>query len=520
MIHSPFIQTAISAHPPWRLNMRWSAAFFLTLLALAGSPMAPALNLEVPDRHAGFGSPDLPEMGASADGVMTPISEQRLGQTFMRSVRKAMKILDDPLVNDYIQSLGKRLVASAKGGGMPFSFFVVDDPQMNAFAGPSGYIGVFSGLILSAESESELAAVLAHEIAHVTQRHLLRTIEDQQKLMGPATALLIVAAILGAQVSADAGLAAAVGAQAAMAQHQINFTRDNEKEADRIGITSLAAAGFEPHAMPAFFERISKATRIYETNAPEFLRTHPVESNRIAEGLSRADQYGYRQRSDDLRYYLVRASLREQILGSPAKAVEYFTQTLAEERHRNEEADRYGLALALMHGNKLEPARQESKRLLGRRPNEVAYILLDAQIDQRSGLAPEALRKLTEALRMQPSSYPLLMGQAEVAMAAGQPKLASQALSQAARQRPEDARIQQMLSDAYLKQGNAYGVHRHLAERHYLEGQLETAVRQLEVGLRQSGLSYQEIAQLEQRHKELKAELDELKKAEQPFGRR
>lgn len=485
-----------------------------------GIPSVPALNLEVPDRHIGFGGPELPDMGASADGIMTPISEQRLGQSFMRSVRNSMKVLDDPLVNDYLQSLGKRLVASAKGGGRPFSFFVIDDRRMNAFAGPGGYIGVFSGLILSADSESELAAVLAHEIAHVTQRHLLRSIEDQQKLMAPATALLIAAAILGAQISPDAGLAAAVGAQAALAQHQINFTRDNEKEADRIGITSLAAAGFEPHAMPAFFERISKATRIYETSAPEFLRTHPVESNRIAEALSRADLYGYRQRSDDLRYYLVRASLREQILGSPAKAVEYFTQTLAEERHRNEEADRYGLALALTHGRQLEPAREEAKRLLGKRPTEVAYVLLDAEIDQRGGRAPEALRKLTEALRMQPSSYPLLMGQAEAAMAAGQPRVAIQALSQAARQRPEDSRIQQMLSDAYLKQGNAYGVHRHLAERHYLEGQLESAVRQLEVGLRQSGLSFQETAQLEQRHKEVKAELEELKKANQPFGRR
>ncbi len=496
----------------------WRAV--LLLLAMTLVPPAGALNLEVPDRHTSVGGPELPDLGASADGVMTPVSEQRLGQAFMRSVRKSMKILDDPLVNDYLQSLGKRLVVSAKGGATPFTFFVIDDSRINAFAGPGGYVGVFSGLILTAEDESELAAVLAHEIAHVTQRHLLRSVEDQQKLLGPAAILLIAAAILGAQVSPDAGNAAAMGAQAALAQHQINFTRDNEKEADRIGISSLAGAGFEPHAMPVFFERISKATRIYDTSAPEFLRTHPVESNRIAESLGRADRFGYRQRADDLRYYLVRASLRERTLGSSAKAVEHFSQTLAEERNRNDEAEHYGLALALLHGGKLEPAREEAKRLLAKRPNEVAYVLLDVEIDQRAGRPAEALRKLGEALRMQPSSYPLLMEQADAALAAGQPKVAIQALTQAARQRPEDSRIQQLLSDAYRKQGNAYGVNRYLAEHHYLEGQLEPAIRQLEVGLRQPGLSFQETTQLEQRLKEIKAELEEIKKAEGPFGRR
>lgn len=505
---SPHAHTRPTRAPTGRrlTGKGWALPFALAIFACTIAAPTRALNLE------------LPEMGASADSVMTPMSEQRLGQAFMRSVRKSMKVLDDPLVTDYIQSLGKRLVVGAKGGGTPYYFFVLDDPGMNAFAGPAGYIGVFSGLIVSAESESELAAVIAHEIAHVTQRHLMRSVEDQQKLMGPATALLIAAAILGAQVSPDAGIAAALGAQAALAQHQINFTRENEQEADRIGIGSLAAADFEPHAMPAFFERISKASRIYETGAPEFLRTHPVTSNRIAEALNRADRYGYRQRPDDLRYHLVRAWLRERSLGSPEKAAEYFRATLADDRHSNEEADRYGYALALMRGGKTGPARDEAKRLLQQKPTEAAYVLLDAQIDQRTGKAPEALRKLTDALRGQPSSYPLLMGQAEAAMAASQPQQAINALNQAARLRPDDSRIQQLLSDAHRRAGGTFGFHRHLAEHHYLNGELEPAIRQIEVALRQPDLNFHETAQLDERLKELKTELEALKKANRPFG--
>jgi predicted Zn-dependent protease len=462
----------------------------------------------------------LPDMGASSDAVMTPISEQRLGKAFIRSVRQSMRVLDEPLVTDYIQNLGRQLAAGTEGAGLSFTFFVVDDPLVNAFAGPGGYIGVYSGLILTAESESELAAVLAHEIAHVTQRHLMRSVEDQRLAWGPAAALLIAAAILGSQVSPDAGLAAALGAQAAVVQHQINFTRENEQEADRIGIAALAAAGYEPHAMPAFFERLSKSSRVYENNAPEFLRTHPVTTNRIADSLNRADRVGYRQRKDSLRYHLVRAYLREQSLRPPARAVEHFTGTLSEQRHTSEDGERYGLALALTHDGRFDKAREQAQLLLRSKPNEPAYVLLDAEIDLRSGRAADALRKLTPALRLQPSSYPLLMGQAEAAMAAGQPGEAITALDKAARQRPDDSHIQRLLSDAYGKRGDRFGAHRHLAEHLYLSGQLEPTIRQLEIALRQPDLSFYQSAELEARLSEVKAEFDALKKSDKSAGRR
>ncbi|MCG6862852.1 MAG: M48 family metalloprotease, partial [Chromatiaceae bacterium] len=169
---------------------------------------------------------DLPDFGSSADLVMSSAEERRLGKEFMKSVREALPIIDDPVVTDYLESVGNRLVAASGAGAGRYDFFFVDHPTINAFAGPDGHIGVFSGLVLTSESESELAAVLAHEIAHVTQRHLMRTFEDQKRLSIPATAAIIAAAILGAQVNADLGMAALAGVQAASAQRQINFTRE------------------------------------------------------------------------------------------------------------------------------------------------------------------------------------------------------------------------------------------------------------------------------------------------------
>jgi beta-barrel assembly-enhancing protease len=441
----------------------------------------------------------LPDMGSSAESFMTSGAEQRLGKAFMRSVRESLPVLDDPMITSYIEGLGRSLTAADRNATGTFTFFVINQPVVNAFAGPGGYIGVYSGLITAAETESELAAVVAHEIAHVTQDHLLRGIEDQSKLGVPAIALMVAAAILGAQVSPDAGVAAIAGIQAAVIQRQINFTRDNEKEADNLGITTLAQAGFDPYAMAGFFERLSKSSRLYENNAPEFLRTHPVNSSRIADALGRADDYGAKQRPDSLRFQLSQANLRQRSFNRPDQAVAHFRDTLNKGRLRSEVAERYGYALALERARQFPAAQVETAKLLAAYPSAVEFIALDAHLDQQQGRSDQAVNTLRQAVSLSSDSWPLRVAYADALMSAGKAAKAMEELKAVSRLRPGNAMLYEMLERAALKAGNKAATFRFRAEKLYAEGDLEPAIRQLEIALRQRDIPYHDAAQIQAR---------------------
>jgi predicted Zn-dependent protease len=242
---------------------------------------------------------ELPDIGDPTGTSFTPLQEQQLGEAFYRNLHSQLEISQDSEVNDYIQNLGQRLTANSDKPEQPFHFFIVNSAQINAFAGPGGYIGVNAGLILASETESELASVMAHEIAHVTQRHLFQTFQDSSRLSLPMAAAMLAAMLVGSQ-SSQAGQAALLATQAAMAQHQINFTRDNEAEADRVGMQILSKSTFDPRGMPAFFERLQQSTRFSGHSAPEFLLTHPVTTSRISDTRGRADNFPYRQYSHSI----------------------------------------------------------------------------------------------------------------------------------------------------------------------------------------------------------------------------
>ena len=231
----------------------------------------------------------LPDFGDSSSKAFSNADERAIGEAFMREIRSRLTIVDDPEVEQYIQWIGYRLVSESDYYNLGFTFFVVADNQINAFAAPGGYIGANSGLITASESESELAAVLAHETAHVTQRHIARSIELAGRNNIPAIAGLIAAIIIGTQNS-QAGAATAAAVVGGQAQKQIDFTRANEKEADRVGMQLLESSGFDPRAMPAFFEKLQSESRYYR-KPPEFLSTHPVTTARIADTRGRAEQF-------------------------------------------------------------------------------------------------------------------------------------------------------------------------------------------------------------------------------------
>ena len=227
---------------------------------------------------------NLPDMGSPADAVLSKTEEAKIGRAIMQQIRASGAFVEDPQVNEYINEIGHRLSAQANSGEYKFSFFVINDNSINAFALPGGYIGVHTGLLLATRNEDELAGVLAHEIAHVTQRHIARAVHAGQRQSILSTAIMLGAIIAGAAgAGSDAVQGAMAVAQGAQAQQQINFTRANEYEADRIGISALAQAGFNPHGMASFFEVISKKTALSASKIPEFLKTHPITSARISE---------------------------------------------------------------------------------------------------------------------------------------------------------------------------------------------------------------------------------------------
>jgi predicted Zn-dependent protease len=239
---------------------------------------------------------DLPDIGSPASSVLSLDDEYRIGLQIVRQLRDEGQVIDDPESTEYLQALGSRIVAQATGdSAQRFQFFFVRDDTINAFALPGGFIGVNYGLVLATRNEAQLAGVLAHEIAHVTQRHIARRVRSQGRQSIATMAAILASILLGAATgSSDAAMGGISMAQGAAMQQQINFTRANENEADRVGMGFLAAAGFDPYGMPDFFETMGRRTSLSAGNRnllPEILQSHPVTTNRIAESRSRAAQF-------------------------------------------------------------------------------------------------------------------------------------------------------------------------------------------------------------------------------------
>lgn len=325
-------------------------------------------------------------------------------------------------------------------------------------------------------------------------------------------AALIGAVILGATVGSDAAIAASMGTQAMLQQNQINFTRSNEQEADRIGIGILENSGFDPQAMPGFFSRMAKANRSYGAQLPEYLRTHPVTNSRIADSQGRADQYSYRQHTDSLHYLLTRAALRELSYLEPANALKHFGSSLRDGRYRNEAATRYGYARALLRDHQLAEAQRQVKQLLASHPETLEFIVLQSQIQVEQGNIAEAIATLEKHSDSFSLSYPYHIVLSEIYLRAGRSKQAYQLLQKLDRLRPDNTRVQKLLAQAAANVGKKALSHEHLSDYYYLMGAPKTALLQLKIALRTTDLNNYDEARLESKLLQLQKEVDELEK--------
>lgn len=444
----------------------------------------------------------LPEIGDPSGSAISPDQERSLGERLMRHLHQDLLIMDDPLLQSYINSLGSRLVSHSDRPADDFTFFIVNNDDINAFAAPGGYIGVNSGLILTTESESELAAVMAHEITHVTQRHMARTYEAAGRYR-MAAALAILAAILVGGQSDQLAQAAIAGGTAASAQMQIDFTRANEREADRLGIQTLAAAGFDPASMATFFERMQRTARLYGARPPEFLSTHPVTTARIAESRSLAKQYDPPHRIDETSYQLMRARLR--VLGSkdPRQAETLFAKALQEQKNPPDAA-RYGYALALLNAGDARRAHQYAAQLVSNDPDRIAYLILNARIDMERGQEKQALETFEQALLNYPNDYPLTYFYAEALLRAGKAEKARQVLQDYMNSRTPNAAVRKLYARAAGDSGHLAEAYRNMAEYYFLNGQTHAAIDQLTRASQIKDVDFYEASQIEARLQELK----------------
>ena len=446
---------------------------------------------------------DLPDIGSPSDAVLSGDQEGALGRMVLRQIRAAGVLVEDPVVVEYIQDLGMRLATHAHDGDESFYFFVIDDPQINAFALPGGYIGVNSGLIQASETESELAGVMAHEIAHVTQRHIARAIYDNQKTSMMSAAAMLAAILVGVTTGAggEAIQAGVAASQAAAIQRQINFTRSNEYEADRVGIGVLAAAGFDPYGMPAFFETLARRYGMSSRRIPQLLQTHPVTTDRIAESRGRARLLPPVEVEDSVNYGLVRARLRVDNARTHEDARVYFNTRLKADP--DSVADRYGLALTLMRMSLNDQAEVILRDLLTENRGVIAFHIARGEALMAGGKENQALDVYQQAADLFPRNVPLIISYAEALIAAGQAREAHEMLLDLLNNvRPTPPQVR-LIARAANAAGETANAHAYMAEYHIMLGNLPLAMDQLRMALESPGVDSVDQARYRARLEEL-----------------
>lgn len=426
---------------------------------------------------------DLPTIGTAAGGTMSIERERLIGDYYMRQLRAQAPIVEDPVLREYLTDLGNKLVLHSNNVRFPFSFFWVRDSNINAFAFLGGYVGVHTGLIEQAQDESELASVLAHEIAHVTQRHIARNMERMQAAT-PVSIAQIIGGLVLAMANPQLGMAVMTGSMAGIQQRQINYTRQFELEADRFGMNSLAAAGFDPHGAPRFFARLAAQYR-YSTQIPQYLVTHPLPESRIADTRARADLLGRRDLDPSLDFELAKARIQVRYTSTQARD-NLVNMRSAENRLRNSnahqhkiDAARYGQALSLHALERYDEADQILQDLYQGNRLNLFYIdtITDVWLAQRR--YDEVVDFLTQAYVRRPNNQVVTLNLAYAANHASEFELSIKVLNDYILRNREDRVAYDLLFEAHQRSGNAVAMHETQAELHVLRGMFDMAIEEL-----------------------------------------
>ncbi len=445
----------------------------------------------------------LPNLGESSDADLSPIMQQSIARQIEMQLQSDPGYFPDSEITDYLNEIEARLSAHSTSPQTHIRVFVIKSPVINADAMPGGLIGVNTGLIAATDSESELAAVLAHETSHITQHHFSRSISESKKNTFLTLAGMALA-IFASRFNPNVAGAAMTTAGAGSIQAKLTDSREHEEEADRIGFDTLVAAGFDPRGMAEFFQKLLNLTRLNQISYPEYLHDHPMTTNRIAESEERAAQYPYRQYPSSLTYFLVKARLAA-LEGTPEQAVKYFLQTLGKDSYGYPVANHYGLAIALARSHQFKAALRQldEARSMAQSP---FFEALGTAILEADGKTQAALESYNRALNSWPENRTLLRGKTSLLIDTRHFRQAITTADSALEVYPHDDILYKLKAQAYEKLHENVLQHKAQAEAYYYEGNLSAAIEQLQIAEHSGQADYFTLAAIDSRIKHFKEE--------------
>ena len=452
----------------------------------------------------------LPEIGISGFSVLSLDKEQQIGDAMMRQLRASQPIIQDPVLTEYINHLGNQLVKNAQDVNYAFEFFLINNNELNAFAFFGGHVGIHSGLITTADNESELASVIAHEISHVTQRHLARRLESQSNSQA-LTLAGMVSGILLTLVNPTVGMAALSASMAASQQASINYTRSNEKEADRVGIALLANSGFDPQGAPSFFGKMSEKYR-YASKPPAMLLTHPLPESRITDARQRAHQYPIKHATPSLSFELAKARIQARYQSNAKDNIAYFKQQIQKQNYSLPAAANYGLALSYFENKEYFQAKTLLEDLVENDKNNLFYI--DALTDVYIALKvyDQALIMLTDLSLLMPNNQVISLNLGNALLESGDYQQAETVLQDFLLIHPGNYIAYDLLTTVYRKQEKTGLMHITKAEVLALLGAYNKAVDELQT-------SYDFVEEQPLLQKRIKARILQLQEQENKLKR-
>ncbi|MCP5208913.1 MAG: M48 family metallopeptidase [Hahellaceae bacterium] len=441
---------------------------------------------------------NLPSLGDATSGIVSMQKEKELGSGWLKSLRRQAPIFNDPLVNDYLKTLVYKLVPNSYLSDRSLQLIIIDSSALNAFAVPGGILGINAGLFLHSETEQEFASVIAHEIAHLSQRHYARSLEQSNQNTALTLAGLLASIVIAATTGSDAGLVALAGTQALSAQAALSYSRQNEQEADRVGIQTLYQSGMDPKSMPKMFERMLLNSR-YSGKPPEYLSTHPLTETRVADTRNRSELYPQVNYKESLEFYLMKQRVIVHYSSTAKQAVLRYKHFIETNSGIDLTPEKYGFALAKLANFEEKEALEILDQLMIKDRHRISFTVTRAEALKANSRTEEAITFLENEAKISTDNKPIMMTLAQLKFETRDYKGAESLYNRLSRLYPNDPNIWYNLAEANGLAGSIVELHQARAEYFYLLGSYDDAISQLEQALRKSAGKYPVSAIIQQR---------------------